>query len=82
FSEYLTVVDVMGVHFLIVKYYTCDDAEMDYMQLLHLKLFLATLERPSTAFMFSVLNNFIQDNLECGTLGMNYYSKLHRVTSN
>ncbi|KAI6140502.1 hypothetical protein BKA82DRAFT_4450509 [Pisolithus tinctorius] len=28
-----------------------------------------------------VLDDFVRDNLECGTSGMNYYSKLRRVTS-
>ncbi|KAI5981079.1 hypothetical protein EDD15DRAFT_2197779 [Pisolithus albus] len=37
---------------------------------------------PSTAFTFSVLDDFLRDNVECGTSGMNYYSKLRRVTSN
>ncbi|KAI5991415.1 hypothetical protein EDD15DRAFT_2169328, partial [Pisolithus albus] len=39
-------------------------------------------EKPSTMFIFMVLDDFLQDNLECGTSGMNYYSKLHRLTSN
>ncbi|KAI6146186.1 hypothetical protein BKA82DRAFT_165012 [Pisolithus tinctorius] len=33
-------------------------------------------EKPSTAFTFAVLDDFLRDNLECGTSGMNYYSKI------
>ncbi|KIO09322.1 hypothetical protein M404DRAFT_84997, partial [Pisolithus tinctorius Marx 270] len=51
------------------------------LQLLRAKLFPATFEKPSTAFTFAVLDDFVRDNLECGTSGMNYYSKLRRVTS-
>ncbi|KAI6010386.1 hypothetical protein BKA83DRAFT_4132739 [Pisolithus microcarpus] len=54
---------------------------------LWLPLFLAklcpsTFDKPSTTFTFSVLDDFLRDNVECGTSGMNYYSKLHWVTSN
>ncbi|KIN96391.1 hypothetical protein M404DRAFT_33276 [Pisolithus tinctorius Marx 270] len=44
-------------------------------------LFLATTKAPRTAFTFQVLDDFIRDNVECGTSTMNYYSKLQRVTS-
>ncbi|KAI6138394.1 hypothetical protein BKA82DRAFT_4366513 [Pisolithus tinctorius] len=50
-------------------------------QLLRAKLFPSTFEKPSTAFTFAVLDDFLRDNLECGTSGMNYYSKLRRITS-
>ncbi|KAI5998973.1 hypothetical protein F5J12DRAFT_784815 [Pisolithus orientalis] len=44
-------------------------------------LFLATSKAPRMAFTFQVLDDFIRDNVECGTSAMNYYSKLQRVTS-
>ncbi|KAG1792281.1 uncharacterized protein HD556DRAFT_1309358 [Suillus plorans] len=34
-----------------------------------------------TAFTFQVLDNFLLDNLECGTSAMNYYNKLRRMTT-
>jgi hypothetical protein len=40
------------------------------------------LAQPRTVFTFNVLDDFIRDNLECGTSGMNYFSKLRRITSN
>ncbi|KAL4078342.1 hypothetical protein V8B97DRAFT_2021446 [Scleroderma yunnanense] len=45
-------------------------------------LFPATTKQPRTAFTFHVLDDFIRDNVECGTSAMNYYSKLWRITSN
>ncbi|KAI6148756.1 hypothetical protein BKA82DRAFT_3978415, partial [Pisolithus tinctorius] len=80
-SKYLTVVNVTGVHFIPVHWCQCEAAESFQLQLLRAKLFPATFEKPSTAFTFAVLDDFVRDNLECGTSGMNYYSKLRRVTS-
>jgi hypothetical protein len=43
--------------------------------------FPASFNRPKTVFTFTVLDDFLLDNLECGTSAMNYYSKLQRMTS-
>ncbi|KAI6153826.1 hypothetical protein BKA82DRAFT_4011938 [Pisolithus tinctorius] len=80
-SKYLTMVDVTGVHFIPVRWCQCEDAEAYPIQLLQAKLFPATFEKPSTTFTFAVLDDFMRDNLECGTTGMNYYSKLRQITS-
>ncbi|KAG2341410.1 hypothetical protein BDR05DRAFT_949739 [Suillus weaverae] len=50
-------------------------------QMFEMGMFPASFTRPKTAFTFTLLNDFILDNLECGTLAMNYYSKLRRITS-
>ncbi|KIK10821.1 hypothetical protein PISMIDRAFT_20066 [Pisolithus microcarpus 441] len=81
-SKYLTIVDVTGVHFVLVRPCQCLNAERYHMQLFLAKLCPSTFDKPSTAFTFSVLDDFLRDNVECGTSGMNYYSKLRRVTSN
>ncbi|KAI6019504.1 hypothetical protein BKA83DRAFT_4057093 [Pisolithus microcarpus] len=81
-SKYLTIVDVTGMHFLLVQACQCPNADSFHMQLFRAKLCPSTFEKPSTAFTFSVLDDFLRDNVECGTSGMNYYNKLHRVTSN
>ncbi|KAI6004934.1 hypothetical protein EDD15DRAFT_2155191, partial [Pisolithus albus] len=60
----------------------CLDADSYHRQLFKAKLCASTFDKPSTAFTFTVLDNFLWENLECGTSGMNYYSKLCRVTSN
>src|SRR5258708_29918577 len=51
------------------------------MQLFQAGLFPASFTRPKTAFTFRVLDDFLLDNLECGTSAMNYYSKLRQMTS-
>lgn len=81
-SDYLTIVDITGVHFITINYCRCSGSLPNYRQLLESMLFPATLQQPRTAFTFNVLDDFILDNLECGTSGLNYFSKLRRVTSN
>ncbi|KAI6010723.1 hypothetical protein F5J12DRAFT_781725 [Pisolithus orientalis] len=79
--NYLTVVDTGSVHFCNVQYCNCPGSEDSHLQLTMASLFPATTKAPRTAFTFQVLDDFIRDNVECGTSTMNYYSKLKRVTS-
>lgn len=51
-SNYITVVDVTGVHFLTINYCYCPGAGEQYMQLLNCHIFPSTLRRPKTAFTF------------------------------
>ncbi|KAI6120107.1 hypothetical protein EDD16DRAFT_1425103, partial [Pisolithus croceorrhizus] len=80
-SKYLTVIDVTGVHFMLLRPCQCVNAASYHKQLLCAKLYPSTFEKPSTVFTFLVLDDFLRDNVECRTSGMNYYSKLHWVTS-
>ncbi|KAF8124933.1 hypothetical protein EV363DRAFT_1299555 [Boletus edulis] len=81
-EDYLTIVDTTGIHYLTINYCRCPNSPPAYMQLFHNKLFPATLDQPWTVFTFHVLDDFIRDNLECGTSGSNYFSKLRHITSN
>ncbi|KAF8433100.1 hypothetical protein L210DRAFT_3507212 [Boletus edulis BED1] len=54
-----------GVHFINVNYYHCPGSLLVHQQLLRGRLFPVTLQRPSTAFTFHMLDDFIWDNLEC-----------------
>ena len=78
----LTVVHTSGVHFCDVRYCSCPGSEDSHLQLACADLFPATTKQPRTAFTFQMLDEFIQDNMECGTSAMNFYSKLWRNTSN
>ncbi|KAG1882456.1 hypothetical protein F4604DRAFT_1879500 [Suillus subluteus] len=77
----ITIVDKSGVHSLSIWYCHCPGALNRDMQLFQAGLFPASFTRPKTAFTFSVLDDFLLDNLECGTSAMNYYSKIRRLTS-
>ena len=63
-------------------YCNCTGAAEKHIQLFWSQLFLASLLKPQTAFTFWVLDDFLWDNVECGTLAMNYFSKLRWITSN
>ncbi|KAF9230988.1 hypothetical protein BU15DRAFT_56673, partial [Melanogaster broomeanus] len=72
----ITVVDTTGIHIWNITYCNCPDAGA-----IHFQLFSASITNPRTVFTFRVLDDFLRDNVECGTSTMNYFSKLHHITS-
>jgi hypothetical protein len=76
-----TVVDMSGLHSLMIRFCHCAKALSSDMQLFETGLFPASFTLPKTVFTFAVLDDFLLDNLECGTSAMNYYSRLRRITS-
>ncbi|KAI6039289.1 hypothetical protein EDC04DRAFT_2603277 [Pisolithus marmoratus] len=52
-----------------------------YIQLLRAGLFPVTMRDFRTSLTVHVLDDFLWDNVECGTSAMNYYSKIQRMTS-
>ncbi|KAI5998314.1 hypothetical protein EDC04DRAFT_2584947 [Pisolithus marmoratus] len=77
----LTILNVNRVHYCNVQYCNCNGAEGSQLQLLRAGLFPVTMRGCRTSFTFHVLDDFLQDNVECGTSTMNYYSKIWRMTS-
>ncbi|KAG2065474.1 hypothetical protein BDR04DRAFT_1130384 [Suillus decipiens] len=77
----MMVVDTSGLHSLMIRFCWCTNSLSLDMQLLETGLFPASFTSLKTAFTFAVLDDFLLDNLECGTSAMNYYSKLRRITS-
>ncbi|KAI6017050.1 hypothetical protein EDC04DRAFT_2608160 [Pisolithus marmoratus] len=77
----LTIVNVNGIHHCNVWYCNCDGAKGSQLQLLRAGLFPVTMRDCRTSFTFHVLDDFLQDNVECGTSAMNSYSKIQRMTS-
>ncbi|KAJ6619128.1 hypothetical protein B0H10DRAFT_1672824, partial [Mycena sp. CBHHK59/15] len=49
-------------------------------QLIDSHFYPATSDKPSTAFTFNVLDEFVIDALECKTAVMSFLSKLRRLT--
>ncbi|KAL4063611.1 hypothetical protein V8B97DRAFT_2026312 [Scleroderma yunnanense] len=80
--SFITVVHTKGVHYCDIRYCGCDGSQGSQLQLLRAGLFLTIIKDYRTEFTFNVLDDFLQDHVECGTMAMNYYSKLCRVTSN
>ncbi|KIO04339.1 hypothetical protein M404DRAFT_111891, partial [Pisolithus tinctorius Marx 270] len=78
----LIVVHTNGIHYCNVQYCRCPGVDNSHIQLMQAGMFPATTKATRTAFTFQVLDDFIWDNVECGTSAMNFYSKLHHITSN
>ncbi|KAH7881993.1 hypothetical protein F5I97DRAFT_1817822, partial [Phlebopus sp. FC_14] len=78
----VTVVDISEVHFIDFCYCNCPSAPSPHLQLLEVNFFPSTIAISMTAFIFKALDDFLHDNVKCGTSMMNYYNKLHRITSN
>ena len=77
----ICIVDVIGVFHHKLRWCCCDNAEPHYAQLLRLGLYPASIERPETAFTFSLLDYFEVDGVECKTSANNFYNKLRRLTN-
>jgi hypothetical protein len=80
-SNTMVIVDKSGVHRLEVRCCDCPNTTSLDIQMFQHGFFTASFNRPKTVFTFRVLDDFLLDNLECGTSAMNYYSKLRRMTS-
>jgi hypothetical protein len=77
----MTIVDCQGVFEMEVLFCACSKRVGKDEQLLAAGLFPATFKQIETLFTFSVLDNFLTDNLECKTTAQQYYSKLQSMTS-
>ncbi|KAG1751478.1 uncharacterized protein EDB91DRAFT_1013180, partial [Suillus paluster] len=42
--------------------------------------FSASFNKLKTVLIFNILDDFLLDNLECGTSAINYYNKLWQIT--
>jgi hypothetical protein len=72
----MVIINKSRVHRLDIQCCDCPNDMSPDIQMFRHRFFPASFNRPKTVFTFRVLNDFLLDNLECGTLAMNYYSKL------
>ena len=77
----ITVVHQSGVFDMELLYCICHNAVDRDEQLIHSGLFPSSYKQIETAFTFSVLDDFLADNLECKTTAQQYYSKLQSITN-
>lgn len=77
----ICIVDVIGVFHHKLRWCGCQSPEPLYAQLLRLGLYPSSMERPETAFTFSLLDYFHIDAVECKTSANNFYNKLRRLTN-
>lgn len=81
-GQVLNIIDVSGVHRLVVRPCGCaSNVDSDDIQLLRIGLFAASFARIRTVFTLSVLDDYRRDNLVCNTTAYQYFKKLRRVTS-
>ncbi|KAI0259909.1 hypothetical protein BC834DRAFT_832577, partial [Gloeopeniophorella convolvens] len=76
----VTIVDRTGIHHIPVLYCICHGAADLDQQLFAMGLLPATFRTVEIIFTFTVLDDFLVDNLECKTTGQTYYSKLQTIT--
>ena len=81
-GQILNIVDVSGVHRLVVRPCSCASNQCpDDIQLLNMGWFAASFTRIRTVFTFQVLDDYRRDNVVCDTTAYRYFKKLRRVTS-
>jgi len=77
----LTVVHQSGVFDMELLFCICPNAGVHDEQLIQTGLFPSSFKQIETAFTFSVLEDFLTDNLECKTTAQQYYSKLQSISN-
>ncbi|KAH9007762.1 hypothetical protein EDB83DRAFT_2236202 [Lactarius deliciosus] len=80
-NQMLTIVDRSGIFEMEAVFCVCSETDNQDEQLLRSGLFPATFKQIRTLFTFSVLDDFLNDNIECKTTAQQYYSKLQSLTS-
>jgi CxC2 like cysteine cluster associated with KDZ transposases len=78
----ISVVHTSGIYRCNIVYCHCPDAPPHHIQLVHMRLFPSSFDRPQTVFTFSLLDYFNLDTLECKTSANNFFNKLKRLTNN
>ena len=83
-NPFLTVVDTTGIHQIQARYCRCAESSSvpEYIQLLELGLYPASIAHPRTAFTFRVLDDYDLLNLETKATPQRYLAKLQRLTTN
>jgi hypothetical protein len=77
----LTAVHQSGIFAMEVLYCICPNAVETHEQLFNAGLFPSSFKQIKTVFTFTVLDDFLADNLECKTTAQQYYSKLQSITN-
>jgi hypothetical protein len=78
----IVFITTSGIYRRSVQKCMCPSAPALHIQLFQMRLFPATLKKPSTAFTFAVLDQFYIEAMECKTSALQFYSKLQRMTNN
>jgi hypothetical protein len=77
----MVLVHTNGIHQCLVQFCNCDDRVPHFQQLLHLRIFPATLKIPATAFTFELLETFHQLSLSSKITPYDYIDTLKKLTN-
>ena len=77
----LKVVNQTGIFDMEILLCICINKPLMDQQLFEAGLFPSSFKQTETVFTFSVLDDFLIDNLECKTTAQQYYSKLQMKTN-
>ena len=77
----LTIVNTSSIFEMEVLFCICQNVGDKDEQLFMARLFPSSLKQIETVFTFSVLDDFLMDNLECKATAQQYYSKLQSITN-
>ncbi|KDQ64024.1 hypothetical protein JAAARDRAFT_118810, partial [Jaapia argillacea MUCL 33604] len=75
-----TIVDVSGIHEVVVHFCNCGKCQLEFLQLLDLLIYPGSIKCPRMGFTFQVLDNFHIHNLECKTNAWEYYQTIQQAT--
>lgn len=75
-----TIVHANGLHRHWVRFCKCSQAISEWRQLLQLRIWPATLQRPQTGFTMDCLRDAYLHNVECKTSMNAYHTKLQKQT--
>ncbi|KAH9005466.1 hypothetical protein EDB86DRAFT_2825116 [Lactarius hatsudake] len=78
-NQMRTIVDRSGIFEMEAVICVCSETDNQDEQLFRSGLFPVTFKQIRTLFTFSVLDDFLNDNLECKTTAQQYYSKLQSI---
>ena len=82
-NPWLTVIDTTGIHQIQVRYCRCTESSLipEYLHLLKLGLYPASISQPRTVFTFRALDDYDVLNLETKASPQRYLAKLQRQTT-
>ncbi|EIW80679.1 hypothetical protein CONPUDRAFT_154693 [Coniophora puteana RWD-64-598 SS2] len=79
-ARMITVVDVTGLYEFPIVWCKCSVRHAPHEQLLRMRLYPASQDRPQTVFTFDVLDHFLLANMETKVPANAYFRMLMRIT--
>ena len=82
YADDFVIINSNGIHSVTLRFCGCETTDSHLQQLLRSRLFPATMDRPKTAAMFTVLEEFHLLSLESKVSAYHFYNALARRNNN